>query len=631
MSRRWGQPLFATLAACLTLLSTVSAFAAEPAESTLPVLTACRDSGVEEPGDSGRTTEWPANTVFDETGLAQWLEQHKETGGTVFLGSRITITQYIGVYGITEELTVDTGAYGLVFDGGALSASNIFVIGEGVEMPVVEVLRAGSDSPWENSWNNSLLEMNITATGRNGEGGTALCISTADTKRFRPDILYAQGMIRSYGEGAVGLQLEVPMEAWCYRIEVFGDNSKAVYAPNGASLYFCKLTAEGESAASAQGSGLLLDSCDASPISPEIQRISRRMTEESFSRLYLPLKQNQIIDYSPLRMLYTPTVSFVDEDNSPIALSLIVEWNIDDYYDIDTSVFGETLISGALSPALSGLDAVEDVPIALTVEVRDPELPCIRQVVVRNLEEGTFAILSFWNSYDPADESVILWRSDDEGETWLDATHARDISWQGDCVYFTYDTLVRPVWFQLEAVGVGESNIIIMNEKDGVFIGGNGGDRTGTDRGGVNPPVGNGNISDAGGDASDDNDDDTVESPSRANGEANAPVTAVMPADTFPQDIVKEAIPAENQTAAPAPNKPEATPTQPENAEPEIPPVPEEDTEAAAAFDSGQSAPEPKFSPTVLAAFFLGTAGSCSAALLVFRFGRNGRWPYGKS
>lgn len=510
MSRWKGRALFAALAVCLMLLHTVNAFAAVPEATPSQASIGHGEPGVEEPEPEEPAEPEPENpielepepenpvepeetdTVFNVDDLAEWMEQHKGAGGTVSLGDSVTITQDMGIYGIIGEITIDTGSFGLVFQGGMLPTGNVFITGEGVNMPVVDVMQIGSGLPYEPSWNSTLLQMNVTATGRDGVGGTALRISAADNKDFGMDSLLWQGVIRSYGKGAVGLWLAVPMEAWCYKVEVFGENSVAVYAPNGADLFYCKLTAEGDGVSAAAGDDLLLDSCAASPTPTGVTSVSRRAMEESFSRLYLPVEQNGSL-FGAMMLFNTPNVFLIDEEGGVISRPFPVYW--DESYDINTEDLGTTLVPGTVDPDLYGLGIFDDVPISLTVEVRDPALPCISQIAVRELDGARYAVLNFWQEYDPAEESVILWRSDDEGETWQDATHAPDISWDGDSVNFTYETLEHSVWFQLEVTGIGESNIAILDERDGVFIGGNGGDRTGTDRGGVNPPSGGNNDS----------------------------------------------------------------------------------------------------------------------------------------
>ncbi len=677
MSRWKGRALLAALAVCLMLFQPVYAFADVPEATPSQASSGYDELDLKEPEPENPIEPEPepenpaepepevpdepeeTDTVSTEEGLAEWIEQHKETGGTVSLSRCVTITQDMGIYGIYGEITVDTGSFGLVFNGGMLPTGNVFITGEGVAVPVVEVRQA--DDGFGPSWNNTLLQMKVTATGRDGEGGTALYISVADDKDFDMTRLSDQGVICSYGEGAVGLLLAVPMEAWCYKVEVSGDNSIAVYAPNGADLFYCKLTAEGDGASAVAGSDLSLDSCAASPTPSGVRSVSRRAMEESFSRLYVPVEQNGSL-FGGLMLLNTPNVFLIDEDGGVISRPFPVFWD-ESYYDIDTRNLGTTLVSGTVDPALYGLGVFDDVPIALTVEVQDPALPCISQIAVRGLDGARYAVLNFWQEYNPADESVILWRSDDAGETWQDATHAPDILWNNGSVNFTYDTLEHSVWFQLEVTGSGESNIAILDERDGVFMGGNGGDRTGTDRDGVNPPGGgdsggnnggSGSTPGTGGDSGDgdlpdtgkgssDRDDSTTQVGGFVDDETGVDTVPAIPADTLPQEMETVAVPAGNPTAAvpagtvPAGDQTEAAQAQP-TAEPaqDILPAMEEEApvteeapvmeEAAASFDPEQSAPEPGFSAKALTGFFLGAAGLCSGVLLVLRFRRHGRW-----
>ncbi|QIB68986.1 hypothetical protein Ami103574_06460 [Aminipila butyrica] len=581
--------------------------------------------------------------VSNEQELKEWIAQHKETGGTVYLSDRVIITQAMGIYGIRGKITVNTGIYGLVFNGGTLPSSDILITGEGVEMPVVKVPRTDSGMPNESNWNETLLQLNVTATGRDGEGGTALRISDVNTRNFDMTLLSWQGVLRSYGKEAVGLWLDAPMEAWCYRVEVSGENSTAVYAPKGAALFYCKLTAEGDGAAAAAGSDISLESCAASPAPAEVRSINRLVMKESFSRLYLPLRQNQY-HLSAIDMLSTPNIFLIEEAGGVTSQVFAIDWDLDVYDGIDTSILGTTIVQGTANSALYGLGLFDDVPITLTVEVRDPELPCISQIAVRELEGSRYAVLNFWQDYDPMDERIILWRSDDQGETWMDATHSPDILWDGSSVNFSYETLEHPVWFQLEVTGVGESNIAILDEKDGVFIGGNGGDRTGTDRGGVKPPDGgskggnkgsgtrpdrsNGSIAENN-EGLKDNESSTAKVDSVAGGESDERFVTAIPADALPLDMETEDIHGGTLTeVVPAQRIPDEA--QRETAERVLTPANTEEVllieEAATLVDPEQSAPELNVSVKIWTVLFLSVAGLCAGMLLFLRFGRHGRW-----
>lgn len=438
-----------------------------------------------------------ADVVHNEDELRVWLEEHDSGGGTVTLGNVVTITEYIYIGGHSESsITIDTGNVGLVLDGAVIDGrERLSIVGEGVDVPVVDVLSAGKGNFWEHSWNNVLIMLNVTATGRDDLGGIAMRILGLDSKSFNDESTNEQGVIRSYGTGAVGLWLDIPMDVCCYQVEVFGENSVAVYAPKGANLYYCKLMAEGENASTVKGINLLLDTCVASPEPEGVKNVKRQILEDSLNQLYLPVKQNERIPY----WIYNfNTIAFFlsgsDEFGEAIR-HFSVYWDYDAYDSIDTSIAGKIVISGKVNPVFYGLGVFDNISIELIVEVRDPALPCINRVIIMENDEGRYARLEYWDAFNPEDENAVLWRSDDEGETWQDITHFSEIRWCGGCLEFPTDNLEHPVLLQLEMVGTGESNIVVLQEKDGVTYGGKGGDRTGTDRGGSNASGGNGNQS----------------------------------------------------------------------------------------------------------------------------------------
>lgn len=426
------------------------------------------------------------DVVFYEDELAGWLDAHMYTGGTVRLGNIITITEPIRVYAdASSPVVIDTATFGMVFDEGYIYGDYGFchITGEGIDVPVVDVWNMGFY--WIGNWNNDLLRLNVTATGRGGAGGTALRIRVADTNTLDLSGPYnPQGMIRSYGTNAVGLWLDVPMDAHCYRIEVSGQNSSAVHAPGGASLYYCRLMAEGDGAVAVTGTDVLVDTCKASPEPEDMRVIHRSILESSLDRLYLPVRQNETPDYGSLRLLNTPAFFLSGGGGfSEETRYFYVDWDYDSYFAIDTSVLGKTLIHGTVDNIFSGLGLFTDITLTIAVEVRDPALPCISMVNIVEYNGERHVHMPLWDDYDPQDENVILWCSDDEGRTWWDATHSSDIVWERGMIDFSYDALDNPVWFQLEIVGSGQSNIAVLYEKDGISYGGSGGDRTGTDRG----------------------------------------------------------------------------------------------------------------------------------------------------
>lgn len=668
MSGLLKQVTFVLLATCLIFFNTANtaAYAAEPPTynpeltpqpeagtedltpktadivsqfEQLPSENAANETKEDEPAPFAELEEAEnlPETVFDEDELNLWLEQHSNLGGTVILGNNITITQYINIYAY-EKIVIETGKYGLKFDGGSLCGNNIYITGEGVELPVIYVIKAGSDSPWSNSWNNTLLEINVTATGKDGVGGTAMRISAADNKRINMDGLVTQGLIRSYGEGAIGLWLDVPMDAWCYRVEVFGTNSTAVYAPNGSTLFYCKLSAEGAGAACASGNSLTLDSCLASPPPTEVNVINRTAMNESFTRTYLPLKQNHG-DVNGIWALTTPAIFLKGNDDKIISRNFCVTWDIDEYMNINLSTLGKTVIKGTLSPVFYDMGIFDELPIELTVEVRDPNIPCISQIYVRELDGVRYAVLNFWEKYDPQDKNVVLWRSDNEGKTWYNATNSGDIMWQGNSLDFTYDNLEHSVWFQLEIVGTGESNIAILDVKDGVFIGGNGGDRTGTDREGVKPEIskpaggsgsnGGGSWDDSGSLPAENYDDTSTSSETTGTTQAGGTLnTAAIPID-IPQKVITEEVTPNKILESEIISSDPPPPPPPRQKSNNLKINPANNTNLETALPTEQTSPKPKFSVDFFIALFMGAAGVCLLAIILTGLKNNKRKLHG--
>lgn len=718
MSQWRNQVLSAAMAICLILCHTVYAFAGMPEETASTISAGYSESDVrksenfeqlseskpesepenhdvpqaqiepqEEPGASlaGASADLPKpqedeaseppdeteqpDMVSDEAELTAWIAAHKATGGTVSLGASVTITEAMGIYGIYGEITIDTGEYGLVFDGGTLPSSAILIIGEGVDVPVVGVLSANGGNFWDMSWNQELMKLNVTATGRDGAGGVALCILAGDTKPIAMDALDIQGIIRSYGEGAIGLWLDVPMEAYCYRVEVFGDHSVAVYAPNGADLYYCKLTAEGNGASAVVGNDVMLDVCAATPEPEGVKNLTRCLLPESLCGLYLPIRQNDSLTWFDIYPFTSIILPMSGGDGYEAVRRLIpIDWDTHAYDSINTGVLGKSDISGYLPLPLQGLGLDSTTP-SLTVEVRDPDLPCIQSISAKSGESENFFNLSFWDSYDPADGNITLWRSDDEGETWWDATWSENVIWEGYSLRFFYDTLEQPVWLVLELLSVGDSNTVALSEKDGWAVGGTGGDRTGTDRegagsfgsgtsvsGGDTSTGGDGNIS-AGSDEQSRGNHNEIpgESEGASGGKLDSDAVGKEADDVngrYPQNntdaITLKPAPEETPllnkagesvmalgtvsgTAAGTGENPVAAAADSKSGDTEkiqlsptgaLLPI----TEEPLAFDPEQSAPELGFSVNALAVFFVGVAALCFGALLALRSGWFERW-----
>lgn len=424
------------------------------------------------------------NIVYTAAELEAWCRKRAYTyaGGRVSLGAVVTISETFDVYG-AGRIVIDTGSHGLIYDGGKITISGLEITGEGVDVPVLDIYSVIEYGYfWESGWNDTLqqLALTVTATGRDGEGGVALRVRRDDGYTTRYNSYTAEPLIRSSGAGAVGLYLDEPLDVYGLKIEAAGEGSAAVYAPQGADLYYCKLAAEGAGATVVSGSGsITLDTCAANPEPQNAQVIDRRIIDASGSRLYRPVPQYGSGDY------YSEWVTFLlsGGDGYPaVREAFWIEWNAGPQ-GVDTDVLGRTVIEGSLSPPFQGLGLEDDFALELIIDVRDPALPCIYDILFRkNITLGAYVYLCFWEIYDPAEGNVILWRSDDGGDVWYDFTYSPDIVWDGDGLLFYYGEITATVILQLEVAGAGESNMVTLYSLDGDVYGGPGGDRDGGDR-----------------------------------------------------------------------------------------------------------------------------------------------------
>ena len=440
---------------------------------------------------SENTTIKANDTVFSEQELQNWLSANKDAGGIVLLGDTITITSSLLVQNYSATVTIDTERFGLVFDGGYLFfLGDALIIGEGMDVPVVDAKDLGR--LWIGDWSNSLRTLNITATGRNGAGGVALRISSSGSGSFDlTDIFeFDTGLIKSFGAGAVGLELTKPFSAYCFNISVEGEASAAVSASNGALLSFCKLTARGEGATAAQGNNIVLDTCI---VTPEPSGEDIRNYTRTLSTAYLPFKQGGAFRNLSFDLTRTYAPLEGNADGSSIT-GIPVNWDEDIWMGIDLDTIGKTIVPGSFvfvdwttgeelaSWYASFLPLItKSCGLQIIVDVRDPDVPCISDVWFNDDEDTV--VLKLWETDAWTTDQCILWRSDDDGETWYNDTYSTDVVFDGFSVNYPISSITeKGCLVQVEVPGVGESNIKRLSLFEGQPFGNHGGDRTGVDR-----------------------------------------------------------------------------------------------------------------------------------------------------
>ncbi|MBS4985504.1 MAG: hypothetical protein KH024_15070 [Hungatella hathewayi] len=475
---------------------------AEATETEAEIKTATALNAVE--------TDIPEETdiVSNFEDLHLWLENLDGYGGEVVLGDTITIKETISPsYNYTGPLSIDTGSFGLIYDGGYIDYCDLFLTGEGVDIPVLEIRNTGNGFGWlpPLDWNMVLSFMDVTALGRDGIGGTAVQISSDSHYRRSTASFESRGQIHSYGRHAVGLALaaDTPLETYCLNIDVDGDNSRAVTSVNGADFFLCRLSAQGDGAAAASGDSIVLDTCCLSP-EPENIEVIYRTIERPIGIEPQIQQYADVSDVADAVCFYEPT-RFLLTGGRYLDVSLL--HNKDGLSSLDTSTLGSVDFPITLPDTFQGFGLEGGSDFSIRVWVRDPDLPVIKSM---NQEENTLRFFSWDNAkYKPG---TILWCSEDNEKTWIDISKWEAVTWNTSYRYYLFeieaDKITKPVSLALETKK-GWSNIVTLTPgEQGAIHVGTGGDRDGGDR--EEQPGGDGGVHGGGsGDSGDSPDGDS--------------------------------------------------------------------------------------------------------------------------
>lgn len=468
----------------------------------------------EDPPENGGTglssyNASPTDFAGSEDDLSKWAAANPK-GGSITLTQNITITKPLIIY---APVNINTGVYGVTLKGGFILGWPLSITGDGVDVPVLTLSNVGSKDAWE----NILPSYNVTAVGRNGKGGTAVRISEsviasaakAGSTGFIVSWELDLGRIRSEGNGAVGVKFDHPIDAYFLSVSVDGENSVAVSAPKGASLYYGRLEAFGEGSKIVSRDGILLDTCAVSGNASGADIVNRKIIATAGTWLYWPLAQGMTsLRHSSLYLTFCNFYEFPflvsgDKNHPAEVRKMYVQWDQNKIRAIDTSNIGKTLIQGSLHSAYQDLGLDDDFSTDLTVDVLKGGKPYIISLKFYNgdgtgkryvyFETNDF----FYDWFEPQAGNFILWRSEDEGESWDDITGSDDVSLAEGGIIYYYDEIVSPVWFRIQEIGGEYSNIAVIHGYEGKTYGSLGGDRTGVDRDGEDSAASSGSGSES--------------------------------------------------------------------------------------------------------------------------------------
>jgi len=433
----------------------------------------------------------------DEVGTAaefiDWLDDHYWEGGSVVFTDTIRITS-ADVTGYTPRLAIsrwsygsgllliDTASYGLITEIDLTVGIETYITGSGAQLPVIHVLDGASLTldPW--------IENSVSSVTATDDGGVAVYCDEGAFFNCNPmSLIRAEGTngIAFYAEGdCVDDPFDQGIGFFGGTFEATGAGGRGIVCGAPVTLFLCEVRAD---ATAVEAPAVFLDTCG--EILPDVDNatgIRRTLVVEGF---YPDPGKLLAGDYKALMRLEDPGVAgyaFLEYEGFPDRF--INAYATFDISLVDIETPGTYPLPGTVaSPYGFALNDLAD----FEVEVIDASVPRYHRAMA-NWGGSYMFIFTFAGDV----EDLVLWRSDDMGETWYQywvGTEGRWINegvnvdaWDTELsIWFAYpaDELPGEVLFVFENVALGmDSKTLYVNFSEREFLEDIGGDRTGADR-----------------------------------------------------------------------------------------------------------------------------------------------------
>ncbi|WP_313164560.1 hypothetical protein [Sedimentibacter sp.] len=397
---------------------------------------------------------------FEE--LKDWFRENSSS--EVTLGADIIVPkgEEIHLRGFGDTVCIHTGDYGIIIEGNLTLSYHVNISGTGISQPVIEVKSGGKFELINISYD---VLSKITATGENG------CALV-----FREGSRYSQSSshLEITAMDGTAVESEIPIEAerWIIRAET------GIVSGCDVSLLLCIIEAQ----IAADAPEVIADTC----ILPEtgreniteIRRSVMKMDNNNI-RLNIGAEESEYLREGWMSHAVLSADGYED-------IEVLLDYNLLSS-QIDTSTEGIYYIPIELNGYLSSFGLIDESVPLFTAEVRNMSIPVF--------DSAVFAFNAYFVDYlyvpGSAENSLKLWRSDDEGESWYDCTDETPFKLFSDAIRITfYEPSEQPVWLVWEVTGVGESEILRLTWDGEVLLEPmEGGDRNGGDRGEVKPPA----------------------------------------------------------------------------------------------------------------------------------------------
>ena len=420
-----------------------------------------------------------SDIVYDWDELEDWLDDHWRTGGTVHLGANISVNGINSIdisFYASDKLYIETGEYGFIINRVLYIGANIEITGSGNETPVILVRDGGIlHIDWIEYDDMALISVT-------GDGGTGLKLEEGASYVCGP---WSFMSYKASGACSVAIDSEVYLELPNHYIDACGSGARGLVSSAQVDMLLSCVMSDG---ASITAPTVTLDTCVVSQEVSGATIINRKITSVG-PRFYphdpVPAGVEQSGYFANVQMFCTIILSAEG----------LEDYDIYAYVDFDDSCMDYDTPGKYYLPPQLPLPApydifsfnFEDAPETYPVTVYDPAVPTFldsfsspwtREYVIRHIYTG--------------DESLTLWRSDDEGQSWYVFWRQDDEDTEGFFIWADYgiidfyisdmSILSAPAWFTYE-VGEGKgSDVLYVDLKNMVVEENVGGDRDGGDR-----------------------------------------------------------------------------------------------------------------------------------------------------
>lgn len=352
------------------------------------------------------------------------------------------------------NLTINSGEFGFIVEGELAIGHGVEIIGDGDKAPIISVENGGTFSVDYASYEFASV---ISALN---SGATAIWLDEGSS--FAQN---SHSAIIINAKNGTAIYSEISLE-----LETCEINAKVgVNCSENVNIFLSRINASDISLLSPS---FTVDTCVLAPAPVgDGKYIQRRITQLSPTASVLNIGESV--------PEFNTGFAFLSAENED-DIALEVDFEIDSSL-VNTKLVGDYKVPIMLPEWLRtfGINSPEDK--FYTFYVRDLRIPYYYSY---SSEFGQYYLYYY---YGDNIDNIIVWRSDDDGATWYDATAKTQIA---DDITITFSKPENhPILLVLEVVGIGQSDILRVTW-NGYNIGVSelDGDRTGIGRGENEPP-----------------------------------------------------------------------------------------------------------------------------------------------